>query len=168
MNDDEAGVIWCVALESKHQEWSERSSRDKIERLCWLLPLKLKSDCLVLFSQFIKYVELLHLSKISMVQSDGGDEFLSKRFTDLLVSLGISHRVSCPHTPQQNGVAEQKHQTISQIGRCFLNQAYPPSNYCLHSFLVAAFVSNRLVSPVTNGKSPYEILFERTPDYSIL
>lgn len=56
----------------------------------------------------------------------------------------------------KNGVVEWKYQTIGQIGRCFLNQAHLPMSYWLHSFLVATFWSNKLVSRVTNGKSPYD------------
>lgn len=34
--------------------------------------------------------------------------------------VGIHHRMSCPHTAQQNGVAEQKHQHIANVIRSSL------------------------------------------------
>ena len=48
--------------------------------------------------------------KIVSFQSDFGGEFqaLSKYFTE----QGISHRISCPHTPAQKGTAQRKHRHI--------------------------------------------------------
>jgi hypothetical protein len=37
---------------------------------------------------------------------------MSNQFKNFLVSHGILHHVSCPHTPQQNGVAKHKHHHI--------------------------------------------------------
>jgi hypothetical protein len=43
--------------------------------------------------------------KIKYVQSDWGVEY-QKMHNQFFTSLGIGHRVSCPHTHQQNGSAE--------------------------------------------------------------
>lgn len=45
-------------------------------------------------------------------QSGGGDEYMSIVFKKYFDSHGIIHLISCPHTPQQNGIVERKHRHI--------------------------------------------------------
>ena len=52
-----------------------------------------------------------------MVQSDYGVEYHSLH--NFLQNYGITHRVSCPHTHQQNGVVERKHCHVVETGPSF-------------------------------------------------
>jgi hypothetical protein len=61
-----------------------------------------RTDAQRLFVQFQAHVERLLDTKIKCVQSDWGGEY-QKLHTQFFTSLGIAHRVSCPHTHQQNG-----------------------------------------------------------------
>jgi len=40
-----------------------------------------------------------------------------------LIPHGITHQSSCPHTPQQNGVAERKHRHLVDTARTILINA---------------------------------------------
>ena len=53
-------------------------------------------------------------TKIKGLQTEGGGEY--KGLVPLLQSCGIQHRVSCPYTPQQNGMAKRKHRHITEMG----------------------------------------------------
>lgn len=44
--------------------------------------------------------------KIKSLQSNWDGEF--RAFSDLVLSSGIVHCTSCPHTNEQNGIAERK------------------------------------------------------------
>ena len=35
---------------------------------------------------------------------------------------GISHDLSCPRTPQQNGVVERKNKTLQEMARTMINE----------------------------------------------
>jgi histone deacetylase 1/2 len=98
------------------------------------------------------------------VQSDRGGEYhrLNKFFAD----IGISHRVSYPHTHQQNGTAKRKHRHIVEIGLTLLAHASVPFSYWSDAFATACFLINRLPSHVINMQTPLERLLGETPDYT--
>ena len=51
----------------------------------------------------------------------GGVEY--RNLNSFFNKLGISHRVSCPHTHQQNGAVERKHRHIVEAGLTLLAHA---------------------------------------------
>lgn len=79
---------------------------DDYSRFCWLYPMHRKSDTLDCFRTFKLHVEKLCSSAIKFFRSDNGGEFISNHFAQYLRDHGIFFQSSCPHTPQQNGVAE--------------------------------------------------------------
>jgi transposase InsO family protein len=79
-----------------------------------------KSEVLTTFIHFKKMVENHFSSHIKQLQIDGGSEFTSKLFLIFLHDHRISHHISCPYTPQQNGVMERKHRHIVAMGLCLV------------------------------------------------
>lgn len=77
-------------------------------------------------------------------------------------------RISCPHTPQQNGVVERKHRHIEEMGLTLLYQAHLPRRFWLEAFSTAVYLINWLPTSVLSHCSPHEILFGSRPDYSHL
>ena len=73
---------------------------DDFSRYCWFSPLQSKSQVFDVFQNFKSLVENMFDRKIKSFQYDGGGEFTSTRFKIFLVQHGISHRISCPHTPE--------------------------------------------------------------------
>ena len=96
----------------------------------------------------------------------GGGEF--RAFTDFLFSNGITHRTSCPHTHEQNGMAERKHRHIVETGLTLLAQSSMPFKYWDEAFRTSVFLINRLPTPLLNHKTPLEVLFHKQPGYSQL
>lgn len=47
--------------------------------------------------------------EVKSLQSYGGGELTSHLFKKNLIQNGISHRISFPHTLEQNGLPERKH-----------------------------------------------------------
>ena len=76
-----------------------------------------------------------------------GGEFHA--FTDYLTINGIIHRISCPHTHQQNGVVERKHRHIVENALTLLARASMPFKYWDESFRIVVFLHNRPPSPVS-------------------
>ncbi|CAA7031737.1 unnamed protein product [Microthlaspi erraticum] len=140
---------------------------DDYSRYSWFYPLKNKSEFCSVFIAFQKLVENQFESKIKVFQSDGGGEFISNKFKSHLVSCGIRH-LSCPYTPQQNGIAERKHRHFVELGLSMLFHSEVPLIYWVEAFAAASFIGNMLPSSALNNVSPHECLFKTKPDYSSL
>uniref|UniRef100_A0A8R7QTF3 Integrase catalytic domain-containing protein n=1 Tax=Triticum urartu TaxID=4572 RepID=A0A8R7QTF3_TRIUA len=81
---------------------------------------------------------------------------------------GISHRVSCPHTSQQNGIAERKHRHLVETGLALLAHSSLPLRFWDEAFLTACYLINRMPTPVLNKDTPLFRLFHVQPNYSSL
>nr|XP_043614555.1 uncharacterized protein LOC122586637 [Erigeron canadensis] len=53
-----------------------------------------------------------HPSSIKIVRSDNGGEYKNSQMSLFFQSKGIVHQTTCPHTPEQNGVAEHSNTTV--------------------------------------------------------
>nr|CAN61640.1 hypothetical protein VITISV_021909 [Vitis vinifera] len=99
---------------------------------------------------------------------DGGTEFTNNKFRSHLHSCGIDLRLACPYTPSQNGIVERKHRYVTEIGLTLMFHARVPLSLWDEAFSTAVFLINRLPPPSLAGKTPYELLFGKQPDYSML
>ncbi|KAE8697713.1 hypothetical protein F3Y22_tig00110610pilonHSYRG00140 [Hibiscus syriacus] len=139
---------------------------DAFTRHTWLYLLKDKSQALLAFQLFQQLVKNQFGVTIKAVQSDWGGEYRS--ISSVLSKSGIVHRVTCPHTSEQNGVAERKHRHIVELGLVLLAQASLPMKYWSYAMVTAAHLINRLPTKVLDGITPFEKLYKKMPDYSSL
>ncbi|KAG7589577.1 GAG-pre-integrase domain [Arabidopsis suecica] len=142
---------------------------DNYSLFCWFYPLKFKSDFLSIFTTFQALVENQFQTKIGTFQCDGGGEFTSAKFLNHLQQHGIQQYMSCPYTPQQNGLAERKHRHLIELGLSMMCHSRMPMKYWVEGFYTANFLINLLPSSVLqDNKSPYEVLIGHKPDYTSL
>jgi hypothetical protein len=50
--------------------------------------------------------------RIRLYATDGGGEFVNKRFQDLFTKEGITHQVTPPYTKEPNGLIERPNRTL--------------------------------------------------------
>ena len=84
------------------------------------------------------------------------------------MNKGIIHLKSCPYTPQQNSVVERKHKYILETARPLLFQSKLPLKYLGECVLTVTHVINRLPSTKFKNKCPYELLYNKNPNYTKL
>jgi Reverse transcriptase (RNA-dependent DNA polymerase)/gag-polypeptide of LTR copia-type len=157
--------LWGPAPVASHQGHRYYVNfTDEHTRFSWIYTCACKSDITTIFQRFRIRVENLLSTKIKKVQCDGGTEFkpLMRLHPD------ITFQISCPHTPQQNGLAERKHRHIVELGLANLFHASIPLHYWDYIFESVVFVINRLPSTTTGSISPFEKLFKQQPDYNFL
>lgn len=108
-------------------------------------------------------VELQFNSKIIVVQSDGGEEF--KPVSKYLQSQGILHKMSFPHTPEQNEFAKRKIRHIVETSLTILANTHLPLLFWDEAFYTAICLINKLPTTIISYKTPYEKFFHKLPDY---
>ncbi|KAM1015935.1 hypothetical protein ACFX2A_046674 [Malus domestica] len=72
--------------------------------------------------------------------------------------------ISCPYTPQQNGLAERKHRHVVETAVTLMTEAKLPAQFWFHACSHAAFLINRMPCRILNMKSPYQVLIGQEPD----
>jgi transposase InsO family protein len=97
-------------------------------KFSWMYLMHDRTEAHHIFLQIQSHVERLLNTKIKCVQSDWGGEY-QKIHNTFFCSMGITHRVSCPHTHQQNGSAERKHRHIVETGLALLAHAAMPIKF---------------------------------------
>ncbi|KAH0639737.1 hypothetical protein KY285_036323 [Solanum tuberosum] len=81
---------------------------DDFSRYTWVKFLKERGEALSKFAKFKTAVEKDFGVKIKCLHSDNGGEYMSDAFFKYCNQNGISRKMTCPNTPQQNGVFERK------------------------------------------------------------
>ena len=130
--------------------------------------MHLKSDVSTILKQFIAMVQTQYSVQVKAFRSDNGGEFFNAQVSELFNSKGIIHQSSCPHTPQQNGVVERKHRHIMETARAIRFQGHIPIKFWGECVLAAVHIINRIPSTVLDNKSPFEMMFSKSPDLSYM
>ncbi|KAE8685161.1 hypothetical protein F3Y22_tig00111100pilonHSYRG00126 [Hibiscus syriacus] len=139
---------------------------DSCTRHKWIYLLKYKSQATKAFLLFQKMVLTQFGASIKSVQSDWGGEFRS--LSPLLAKDGIIHRLSCPHTSEQNRVIERKHRHSVEMALVLLAHITLPMKFLSYAIISAAQLINKLPTKVLQGLSPSEKLFGKKPNYDEL
>ena len=151
---------------------------DDRSRYAWIYPIQAKSDVFETFKTWLAMVEnsaskrlkVLQWSKrLKTLQSDNGGEYLSNAMIRFLEERGIQHRLTTPHNPHQNGVAERMNRTLCELVRTMLNHKKLPKEFWAEALNVAVHVRNRVTTRgLGSHTTPYEVLFDRKPNLAYL
>ncbi|PRQ16309.1 putative RNA-directed DNA polymerase [Rosa chinensis] len=141
---------------------------DDWSRFTWLFPLHCKSEVFHSFQKFKLLVENQFDTKIKSLRCDNGGEYTSAVFQSFLSNNGIAQQFSCPHTPEQNGMAERKHRHLIELTRTLFAQSSLPFKYWVEIVQTSVYLINRLPSSSLHFISPFEQLFNTAPDYNFL
>ena len=95
--------------------------KDDFSRKTWIFFLKAKGEVFKCFKEFKALVENQIGTKIKVVRSDNGGEYVDREFVDFCASEGIRREFTVPYTPQQNGVDERKNRAIIGVARAMIH-----------------------------------------------
>jgi hypothetical protein len=112
------------------------------------------------------YHGITGILELKRFRSDNGGEYTSEALQKFFKSRGITHQLTAPCTPEQNGKSERLNQIIFEIARTILKYAGMPNRYWAEAALYAVYVKNRI--PDKTDISPYEYWTQRTPDLSYM
>ncbi|KAK1679332.1 hypothetical protein QYE76_040180, partial [Lolium multiflorum] len=125
-----------------------------------------KDETQQIFIDFATEVQRQHNLLIMAIRSDNGSEFKNYTLNDFLSDEGIRHQYSAAYTPQQNGVAERKNQTLMDMTRSMMAEYKSRYNFWAEAISTACHSSNRLYLRKGLNKTPYEILTGNKPNIS--
>ncbi|CAI7809501.1 unnamed protein product, partial [Closterium sp. NIES-53] len=120
---------------------------DEWSRFTWARPLSKKSDAAAAIKEdWLPMVERQAMRLVKVLRSDRGGEFLGAEFTKFFKKNGIRHHLTCPGTPQQNGIAERANQTIGEAAKTLLGAAGMPYKFWPEAVRHVITVKNRVLT----------------------
>ncbi|KAK2437071.1 putative mitochondrial protein [Trifolium repens] len=140
---------------------------DDFSRCTWIFLMKNRSELFPIFQKFYQEIKTQFGVSIRTLRSDNAREYLSHQFQNFMALNGILHQTSCPHTPQQNGVAERKNRHLIETTRTLLLHGNVPFRFWGDAVLTACYLINRMPSSVLDGNIPHSILFPHSPFHSV-
>jgi transposase InsO family protein len=87
----------------------------------WVFFLQDKSETQEVLMKFLKRAQNEFDVKVKKIRSDNDTEFKNTQVEDFLDEEDIKHEFSAPYTPEQNGVAKTKNQTLIEMARTMLD-----------------------------------------------
>ena len=141
---------------------------DDCSHFAWTFPLKFKSDTFSTLANFFSFVSTQFSRTIKSVQCDNDREFDNSTARAFFLTHGVTLRMSCPYTSQQNGKAERILRTLNNITRSLLFQASLPPSYWVEALHTATYLLNRRPSKTLAQQTPYTALHGSPPSYNHL
>lgn len=137
---------------------------DDYSRFTEVTPLKSKDETLDAFKKFVARTENELGKRVVRLRSDGGGEYFSNDFAAFCAEKGIVQEKTNPDTPQQNGVAERRNQTLNNKARSMLAGASLTARFWVSAIQHANWIANR--SPtraIPEDKTPFEAFYNQKP-----
>ncbi|CAI7884971.1 unnamed protein product [Closterium sp. NIES-54] len=142
--------------------------KDRKTRFVWTYPLERKSDALKRFRKWLPMVDRHCNAKVKTLRSDRGGEFLGHEFTEFLDTCGIIYDLTCPYTPQQNGMAEREMRTVVESVRTMLLHMGVQHHWWHLALRQAVWIRNCLErASLPPGTTPYKLVYADKPDLTL-
>ncbi|KAE8959628.1 hypothetical protein PR001_g30657, partial [Phytophthora rubi] len=128
--------------------------------------LKTKDEADVRVADFLAFVErqsAVPPNGLQVLRTDGGGEFQTRDFRDLVATNGLRHQRSVRYRSSQNGVAERAIRTVSEMACAMLLGSKLPHYLWLDALRHATYILNRIPRPGT-PLTPHERLFAVQPE----
>ena len=134
----------------------------------WTVNLRTKDAALYATRHFLATVEVKYQTKVRGWMTDGGGEYTSKAYTNMLKERGIQILQSVPHAHQQNGRAERIIRTLMEKAETMRLQACLPQSWWEFALDHATHVYNRTPIRRLAWQTPYQMANGDKPNISHL
>lgn len=130
--------------------------KDDYSKFVRIFFMKNKSEVAEHLQTFLKECDTAG-HKVKVFRSDGGREFDCNQVLTQLRNRGIEFRLTCPYTPEQNGVAEQSNRHVVELARSMLLVSKLSKSFWAHACDTAVFLVNRTGKSSVQGTTPFEL-----------
>lgn len=94
---------------------------------------------------------------------DNAAEFVNEDLRNFLANLGIHHKKSTAHVPQQNGYVERDVRTVIESACSMLNSSVLPKQLWAEAINTAVYVLNRSINE-NSTITPFQLWFNKKPE----
>jgi transposase InsO family protein len=129
---------------------------DDFSKKIWIYFLRHKFETFTKFKEFKAEAEKQSGKFLKVLRSDGGGEYNSKEFSTFCKSQGIIMQATTRYTPQQNGVAKIKNQTIMNMARTLLKEKHLSNTFWAEAVACSVYLLNRSPTTSLQMKVPQE------------
>jgi transposase InsO family protein len=141
---------------------------DDLSRYMWVVVLGSKGEATNVIRRAQAAVEAECGCKLRVLRPDNGGEFTAAKFTLYYVDEGVQRHYSAPYSPQQNGVVEQRNQTVVGMAWALLKQRGMPAVFWGEAVVTVVYILNRSPINALNGRTSYETWHGHKPAVSHL
>lgn len=117
---------------------------DDFSRYTVVYFLKCKDEIMNCFKEYCASIETKFNKSVRSIRSDNGGEYIGGIMQSFLKEKGIRHQKTVPYSPQQNGVAERKNRSLTEMAKCMLLDANMENKYWAEAVNTANYIQNRL------------------------
>lgn len=125
--------------------------------------LKTKDNTVKCFEHLFRLIKTQTGNKVKCLRTDNGTEEDNKEINKLCHKFGIIHETSCTYTPEQNGKIEREMRTESEAATTLLIDSNLSNEFWAEAINYTVFTLNRTANSNVEGKSPYEVFFNKKP-----
>ncbi|XP_031501801.1 retrovirus-related Pol polyprotein from transposon RE2 isoform X1 [Nymphaea colorata] len=140
---------------------------DDFSCLNWVFLLKERSEVICILQNFIIEIKTQFDSIIKNICTDNACEFKSNTLLQFYIKYGICPQFTCPHTSQQNGIAERKHRQLLDMACTLMIHSCVPAQFWGDAILTACYLINRLPSSSIDNQIPIQVLYLDRPLFSL-
>ena len=138
--------MWPNECEARHEGNYFIIFIDDFTRFDLIYLISYKSEALDCFIRYINMMENKLSTKIKVLRTDRGREYLSEQFKKIYDENGITKQLTISYTLQQNGVVERRNITLFGMVRSMMAQANLPIFFWGDALLTAAYILNCMPS----------------------
>lgn len=141
---------------------------DNNTRMTWSYLFQHKYDFHYTLKMFHKHEYVTYHFNLSVrtIRTDNVPGFTIIECKQFYSNNGILHQTSFSYRPQQNSRVERKHRPILEITRCLRFQSGLYLSFWGDCVMTVVHILNRLLTAVLNNKISFEILHNKSADYS--
>jgi transposase InsO family protein len=137
---------------------------DPISEYRWTVVAQKKDDIPSEAEAIVRHCQTMTGNRVKRVYSDGGGEFIDRRFREFCRQNGTEAHHSPPATPKMNGIAEANVQTSKDAARTMLMHAHLEEAYWRRAVLHHTYLWNRTRVGRETGMTPIETMTGRKPN----
>ncbi|KAG6944152.1 hypothetical protein JG688_00017235 [Phytophthora aleatoria] len=115
---------------------------------------------------FLVYLERQHdvdETKLKIVRTDGGGEFIGQDFRQLCLNRGLRLQTTHAYSPFENGIAERANRKVCDMASTVLIEAALPHSLWEYAVRHAVHLHNRVIHKKASGMTPYDRVYGTKP-----